>query len=40
MSFIHLNKVDHQTDVAAELLVRRSEERREADGAMGEASLL
>lgn len=29
MRFIHLNKVDHQTDVAAEVLVRQRKEHRE-----------
>lgn len=45
--FIYLNKVDHQTDVAAEVLVRQrnkcrrqTEERREADRATGKASQL
>lgn len=31
MRFIHLNKVDHQTDVAAEVLVRRGVKCRETE---------
>lgn len=47
MRFIHLNIVDHQTDVAAEALVRQSKKRRRqterrkgADRATGKASQL
>lgn len=39
MRFIHLNKVDHQSDVAAELLVRQGEEERQRQGEVKQTGL-